>query len=282
MPGEEQEQERFEDYLALDRYLEELEAGRTPRLPETLTPGQARIYRMAALFRSASSEAAEPRPEFAAELQARLLQEQHLPSSTSHRPASAPRRERARPSRLLSRRALLAGGTAAAAASFAAGVGIDRIVEAASSQTPASPAQAGTSWTESLVPANVSSQWLFVTTVAELGNQAVRFASNSIVGYVLRASSASNASGANWKGGSQTGQESQEQIIALSASCTHMGCIVQWQDADHKFHCPCHGGMFAADGATDASSSKLYLRPLPQIETKIEQGEIYVRVPAKA
>ncbi|MGB8347372.1 MAG: hypothetical protein WCD86_20970, partial [Ktedonobacteraceae bacterium] len=81
MPGEEQEQERFEDYLALDRYLEELEAGRTPRLPETLTPGQARIYRMAALFRSASSEAAGPRPEFAAELQARLLQEQHLPSS---------------------------------------------------------------------------------------------------------------------------------------------------------------------------------------------------------
>lgn len=278
MPGEEQEQERFEDYLALDRYLEELEAGRTPRLPETLTPGQARIYRMAALFRSASSEAAEPRPEFAAELQARLLQEQHLPPSTPPKPA--PRRERPRPARLLSRRVLLAGGTAAAAASFAAGIGIDRIVEAATANSPAAGTQGNGAWTESLVPSDVSSQWLFVTTVAELGNRAVRFASNSIVGYVLRASSAGNTNDANWKGGSQpTGQE---QIIALSASCTHMGCIVQWQDSDHKFHCPCHGGMFTADGATDASSSKLYLRPLPQIETKIEQGKIYVRVPAKA
>jgi len=277
MPGEEQDQERFEDYRALDRYLEELEAGRTPRLPETLTPGQARIYRMAALFRSASSQAAEPRPEFAAGLQARLLQEQHLSSSTSPRPTPAPRRDRSHPARLLSRRVLLAGGTVAAAASFAAGVGIDRMVEAASSPTPV--AQTEAAWTESLVPADVSSQWLFVTTVAELGNQAVRFASDSIVGYVLRANRASNAS---WKAGSQPGQESQGQIIALSASCTHMGCIVQWQDTDHKFHCPCHGGMFTADGATDASSSKLYLRPLPQIETKIEQGKIYVRIPAKA
>ncbi len=115
MPGEEQEQERFEDYLALDRYLKSLEVGRTPRLPETLTPEQARIYRMAALFRSASPEAAEPRPAFAAALQARLLQEQHLPQ-----PAPAPRRPEARKSARLSRRVLLAGGTAAAA-SFVVG-----------------------------------------------------------------------------------------------------------------------------------------------------------------
>lgn len=278
MPGEEQETERFEDYLALDRYLEELEAGRTPRLPETLTPAQARIYRMAALFRSASSEAAEPRLEFAAELEARLLQEQQLSSSLPTQPVPVPRRERPRQARLLSRRGLLVGGTAAAAASFAAGVGIDRVIEAASGGAPAASTQAGP-WAEALVPGDVASRWLFVTTVAKLGDQAVRFASDSIVGYVLRANS---ASGANWEDAGKPAQGGREQIIALSAACTHMGCIVQWQDSDQKFHCPCHGGLFTANGSADASSGKLYLRPLPQLETKIEQGNIYVRIPMKA
>jgi Rieske Fe-S protein len=280
MPGEEQETERFEDYLALDRYLEELEAGKIPRLPETLTPAQARIYRMAALFRSASSEAAEPRPEFAAELEARLLREQQLSPSTPVTPLPNPRRDRDRQARLLSRRGLLVGGTVAAAASFAAGVGIDRVIEAASG-APAANSQYS-SWNEALVPDNAPALWLFVTTVAELGNQVVRFTSDSIVGYVLRADSASGADTTNWKGQNKPAQPGQEQIIALSAACTHMGCIVQWQNSDHKFHCPCHGGMFEADGSADPVSSKLYLRPLPQLETKIEQGNIYVRVPMKA
>jgi Rieske Fe-S protein len=281
MPGEEQETERFEDYLALDRYLEELEVGKTPRLPETLTPAQARIYRMAALFRSASSEAAAPRLEFAAELEARLLREQQLSPSTPATPLPRPHRERARQSRLLSRRGLLVGGTAAAAASFAAGVGIDRMIEAASNAAPAANSQSS-SWNEALVPEDAPARWLFVTTVAELGNQVVRFTSDSIVGYVLRADSASGADTTNWKSQNHPAQPGQEQIIALSAACTHMGCIVQWQNNDHKFHCPCHGGMFEADGSADPVSSKLYLRPLPQLETKIEQGNIYVRVPMKA
>ena len=61
-----EDQERFEDYLELERYLEELQAGHVAHPPENLTPGQARIYRMAALFRSAGPEGTEPRPEFAA------------------------------------------------------------------------------------------------------------------------------------------------------------------------------------------------------------------------
>ncbi len=40
-----EDQERFEDYLELERYLEELQAGHVAHPPENLTPGQARIYR---------------------------------------------------------------------------------------------------------------------------------------------------------------------------------------------------------------------------------------------
>src|SRR5438128_12012948 len=67
------DQERFEDYLELERYIEELQAGHVAHPPKDLTPSQAKIYRMAALFRSVSPEAAEPRPEFVEQLKARLL-----------------------------------------------------------------------------------------------------------------------------------------------------------------------------------------------------------------
>ena len=59
MPGE--DQERFEDYLELEHYIEELQAGHVAHPPRDLTLEKANIYRMAALFRSASPEEVEPR-----------------------------------------------------------------------------------------------------------------------------------------------------------------------------------------------------------------------------
>ncbi len=129
----EEDQERLEDYLELERWLEELQAGRVAHPPGELTPTQARIYRLVALFRSTSPEAGTPDPAFAAELHTRLEQEfQQLPK-TPRFPLLAKQPQERRWG--VSRRALLTGGTAVAA-SLVAGAAIERALE---NSLPGSP-----------------------------------------------------------------------------------------------------------------------------------------------
>ncbi|HEY6285949.1 MAG TPA: Rieske 2Fe-2S domain-containing protein [Ktedonobacteraceae bacterium] len=258
---QDKDQERFEDYLELEHFIEELQAGHTAHPPTELTPDKARIYRMAALFRSASPDEVTPRPEFAAELQARLEQELQQPPKTGHFPFIS-KKPQTKPR--VSRRALLAGGAAAVAASLTLGAGIEHIVEQATQ-----PATGGSvpAWPTPIVPADVASTWLFVTTLAEVGDSAIRFATDSIVGYIIR-------------NDGDNGESLKEgPVIAVSAACTHMGCIVQWQDSDRKYHCPCHGGIFTEYGKPENSSSVRYLTSLPRLDAKIENNKVYVRVP---
>jgi glycine/D-amino acid oxidase-like deaminating enzyme/nitrite reductase/ring-hydroxylating ferredoxin subunit len=38
------------------------------------------------------------------------------------------------------------------------------------------------------------------------------------------------------------------QLHAVSARCTHLGCIVAFNSAEQAWECPCHGSRFAPDG----------------------------------
>ncbi|HLG77203.1 MAG TPA: Rieske (2Fe-2S) protein [Ktedonobacteraceae bacterium] len=260
-----EDQERFEDYLELEHYIEELQAGRPVHPPAELTPTQARIYRMVALFRSASPEDSQPRSEFAAELQARLEQEVQkperagrvrMPFSASDGKPEAPRQKRA----AVSRRTLLTG-SAAAAASLVVGTGIGVAVEKLAqpaAPAPPLPTPAG------LLPEG-EGHWVAVAKLADLGNKALRFTTDALVGYLIR---------------SEGDQGEPTGIIAFSAACTHMGCIVQWQSSDRRFHCPCHGGIFSTYGKPDEGT---YLDALPRLDTRVAQHDagdfIEVRVP---
>jgi len=43
-------------------------------------------------------------------------------------------------------------------------------------------------------------------------------------------------------------RDDEGELHTLSARCTHLGCIVDWNPADRAWECPCHGSRFAGDG----------------------------------
>ncbi len=43
-------------------------------------------------------------------------------------------------------------------------------------------------------------------------------------------------------------QRKAGEFIALTAVCTHLGCIVKWLPDKDEFLCPCHGGRYSPTG----------------------------------
>jgi menaquinol-cytochrome c reductase iron-sulfur subunit len=64
----------------------------------------------------------------------------------------------------------------------------------------------------------------------------------------------------------------------LSARCTHLGCQVRWDTSTGEFLCPCHGGRFDREGRCLGGPPP---RPLPRLESHIEDGVLYVSLPAE-
>jgi cytochrome b6-f complex iron-sulfur subunit len=153
------------------------------------------------------------------------------------------------PASVWSRRRLLQLSGAAAAA-VVAGIGIDRVAE----HTDATPVPAPG---RDLALSN--GRWVpVVATAAVAPEHAVRFSAEAVEGFVI------NRSG---------------RIQALSAVCTHMGCIVRFNSAHGTLDCPCHGASFALDGTPIRHD---YLQSLPRLESRVNGDMVEVRVNREA
>ncbi len=62
-------------------------------------------------------------------------------------------------------------------------------------------------------------------------------------------------------------------FVALSALCTHKGCIVKWDDLGRVFRCPCHEGLFDERGNV---VSGLPRRSLSRFRVGLVGGDVYV------
>jgi len=65
-----------------------------------------------------------------------------------------------------------------------------------------------------------------------------------------------------------------EGFYAVSAVCTHLGCITQWKPEAEMIACPCHGSKFKPDGIKIEGPAP---RPLPHFAISLTaDGELLV------
>jgi len=68
-------------------------------------------------------------------------------------------------------------------------------------------------------------------------------------------------------------EKTDTEVRALSAVCTHLGCIIQWDAGAKKFICPCHHGMYDVNGNVVSGPP---LRPLEKLQVKLRDGQVFV------
>ena len=63
------------------------------------------------------------------------------------------------------------------------------------------------------------------------------------------------------------------QFVALSATCTHLGCIIKWEEDKERFFCPCHKGIFDKTGEVLGGPPP---RPLDQYKVEVENRLVFI------
>lgn len=63
------------------------------------------------------------------------------------------------------------------------------------------------------------------------------------------------------------------QLRAFSALCTHLQCVVAYSSERNQIECPCHSGIYSADGQNLAGPPP---RPLDELAITVNEGTVLV------
>lgn len=65
----------------------------------------------------------------------------------------------------------------------------------------------------------------------------------------------------------------QSEFTAYGLNCTHLGCPVNWREGAGLFLCPCHGGVYYADGTVAGGPPP---RPLVRYNVQVQSNRVQV------
>ncbi len=69
---------------------------------------------------------------------------------------------------------------------------------------------------------------------------------------------------------------SQDNFRVLAVNCTHLGCPVEWFPQSGLFMCPCHGGVYYADGEHASGPPP---RGLYHCVWRVQDGQLELQAP---
>jgi menaquinol-cytochrome c reductase iron-sulfur subunit len=64
-----------------------------------------------------------------------------------------------------------------------------------------------------------------------------------------------------------------ERFVAFAINCAHLGCPVRWLPKAGLFMCPCHGGVYYADGSVAAGPPP---RGLFKYPVRVRDGQVEI------
>lgn len=107
--------------------------------------------------------------------------------------------------------------------------------------------------------------WVFVT-------EASRLAVGDVLRYTAPAGQTVTISRKQ-----ETGTD--DDFLALSSTCPHLGCQVFWEPQNNRFFCPCHNGVFDPSGKGTAGPPGEAGQSLPHYALRVENGLLFIEVP---
>lgn len=77
-------------------------------------------------------------------------------------------------------------------------------------------------------------------------------------------------------------RKSESEFQAFNSTCPHLGCRVRWEEDKQEYFCPCHRGVFDADGVGTAGPPADGEQDLIPVTLRVDEkaGVLFIEVKA--